>query len=107
MGVRVGFHDDHPHRSLELFSSRLKYASRPVRNSSGRVAPVSPVDCAAPGVSRTSFSLTPLPIRLSAESLVVPPPPPPGFDPPPPPPPGLKRRDCSNNSITSVSAAMA
>src|SRR5262249_28000892 len=88
-------------------SSRLKYSSRPTRNSSGNDGPESPVVWEAPRSSRTSLSLTPPPSRASAESWVVPCPPPPGIEPPPPPPRGLIRLDWSRSSITSVSAAMA
>ncbi len=60
------------------FSRRLKYSSRPARNSSGSEGPDSPEACEMPRSSRTSFSLTPPPIRASAESSVLPVPPPPG-----------------------------
>ena len=89
------------------FSSRLKYSSSPARNSSGKAGPDSPADCEMPWSSRTSFSLTPPPIRASAESMVVPVPPPPGFEPPPPPPLGLIRLERSSSSMASVSAPMA
>jgi len=73
----------------------------------GRAGPESPVACEMARSSRTSFWFRPLPIKASAEVLVVPFPPPPGDDPLPPPPLGLIRLVWSRSSMASVSAAMA